>query len=524
MKELEHALSLMKNGKARDTSGLIAEMLKTKCEQLQTMILDLFNDILVKGRPPPENWRSTRLIVIFKKGDPKLPGNYRPIAILPILYKLFSRMLCNRVQQGLLREQSVDQAAYRPGFSTEDHLLCTTLLLERCAEWNIDLWMCLIDFEKAFDAVEHDALWKVLEDQGVHCAYVDLLKSLYEEQTASVMAGCQSRTFALHRGVKQGDPISALLFIAVMEAIFRNLKTNWNRLNAGRKGQYYGIVIDKPEDPLTNLRFADDVLLFSSSKTDIAKMVTELGKEAEKYGLKLHMGKTKVMTNAAGRRPRNISCNGLPVEVLDSSTAERYLGRQLAVDGYHSTELVNRLNCGWRAFFKFKDALCNRNLPLKHRMKLFESVVTPCVLYASGTWTMTADDERQVRTTERRMLRWILRVGRKPDEDWVEYIKRATHRCEELAAGLGVSDWVLKQRARKWTLAGRVASQTDGRWSTRVLSWKPWFRIFPKRDVGRPRKRWEDDIVNLAGESWMTEGIDQDMWSILKDAYVQKIM
>ena len=92
------------------------------------------------------------------------------------------------------------------------------------------------------------------------------------------------------------------------------------------------------------------------------------------------------------------------------------------------------------------------------------------------------------------------------------------------AAGLGVSDWVLKQRARKCTLAGRVASQTDGRWSTRVLSWKPWFRIFPKRDVGRPRKRWEDAIVNLAGESWMTEGIDQDMWSILKDAYVQKIM
>ena len=68
------------------------------------------------------------------------------------------------------------------------------------------MWMCLIDLEKAFDTVEHDTLWKVFEDQGVHCAYVDLLKSVYKEQTASVIVGLQSRTFALHRGVKQGDP------------------------------------------------------------------------------------------------------------------------------------------------------------------------------------------------------------------------------------------------------------------------------------------------------------------------------
>ena len=122
----------------------------------------------------------------------KIPGNYRPIAILSILYKMFTRMLCIRVQRGLLREQSVDQGAYRPGFSTKDHLLCTTLLLEHCAEWNMDLWIYLIDFEKDSDTVEHEAPWKVLEDQGVHFAYVDLLKPLYKEQTASAMAGCHS--------------------------------------------------------------------------------------------------------------------------------------------------------------------------------------------------------------------------------------------------------------------------------------------------------------------------------------------
>ena len=127
LSELRFALGKMKRRRACDTNGLIAEMPKTECELLQHVILDVFNNVLVLGKPPPSEWRSTRLIVIFKKGDPKLPSNYRPIAILPILYKLFSRMLCNRIQLGLVQKQSVDQAAYRPGYSTEDHLLCNTL-------------------------------------------------------------------------------------------------------------------------------------------------------------------------------------------------------------------------------------------------------------------------------------------------------------------------------------------------------------------------------------------------------------
>lgn len=148
--------------------------------------------------------------------------------------------------------------------------------------------MCLVDFEEAFGTVEHETLCMVLEEQGVHRAYIDLIKALYKDQTATVTAGCQSRTFALQRRVKQGDPISALLFIAAMEAVFGRLKQRWHRRNTERRTeQYYGIVVDNPSDPLTNLRCADDVILFGTSKGDIGKMITELSQEAKKYGLKL---------------------------------------------------------------------------------------------------------------------------------------------------------------------------------------------------------------------------------------------
>ena len=217
-------------------------------------------------------------------------------------------MLCGRLRGRIMSQQSVDQAAYRQGFCTEDHLLSTTLLLEQCSEWNIDVWLGFVDFEKAFDTVEHNSLWEALVDLGIQPAYVNLLKILYRSQLATVASGAESRSFSLERGVKQGDPISSFLFIAVMEVIFRRLKTRWSHLNKRRSGQYFGMVIDDPVDPLTNLRFADDVLLVACSRTDVSKMITDLALEAAKYGLRLHMGKTKVLTDCLSKRPSSITC------------------------------------------------------------------------------------------------------------------------------------------------------------------------------------------------------------------------
>ena len=182
--DLEIAIKQMKRGKAKDNQGVIAEMLKDGNDTLYSAFLELFNEVLVNENLPPSAWRDTKLVVIFKKGDPMQASNYRPIAILPILYKLFSRMLCSRLMSALMSQQSTDQAAYRKGFSTEDHLLTLTLLLEKSGEWNVDTWLGLVDFEKAFDTVEHDALWTVLKEQTIEPAYIELLKKLYKQQTA----------------------------------------------------------------------------------------------------------------------------------------------------------------------------------------------------------------------------------------------------------------------------------------------------------------------------------------------------
>jgi len=482
----------MKRGKAADTLGISAAMLMVDCPALLDIILEVFNDVLRPAGEVPSTWRSSRLVVIFKKGDPALPSNYRPIAIVPILYKLFSRMLCGRIKSSITGQQSVDQAAYRNGFSTEDHLLALTLLLETCAEWNLHLWLGLVDFEKAFDTVEHAPLWDALTELGVRAEYVDLIKMLYREQKSTVFSGSESRPFTLERGVKQGDPVSSLLFLAVMEVCFRRLKAKWNRLNSRRTGHYYGVVIDDPGDPLTNLRFADDVILIATSRADSRKMITDLNTEAATFGLKLHTGKTKVLVTDPLARHTPVSCAGFDVEVLQEGASEKYLGRKLSVDDFRNVEFKNRVAMGWASFFKLKGALCNRHVPIKHRISLLECSVSPCILYACGTWTMTADMTHKLRSTQRRMLRWMMKTARCDNESWPDYISRATHRVEDMAFQHGCKDWVDVQCQRKCKLAAKTWLSTDGRWASRLMHWKPFFRCSPHRCVGHPVKRWSD--------------------------------
>ena len=202
--------------------------------------------------------------------------------------------------------------------------------------------------------MEHQELWKVLREIGVAQCYIQMLQKLYARQVATDVVGTESRPLSLMRGVKQGDPISGLLFIAVMEVCFRELKTKWGSLNKKRSGQYFGMVVDNPLDPMTNLRFADDVLLVAQSLSDARKMISQLRDVAAQLGLILHMGKTKFMANTVVGFPKSVPMGCDSVDVLDTDMAEKYLGRKVCLGEYHQTELANRIRFAWAAFTKYK--------------------------------------------------------------------------------------------------------------------------------------------------------------------------
>ena len=276
-------------------------MLKGSGVQLRAVLLDLMNSVVKIGAPTPQEWHDNVIKVVFKSGEMKHAKNYRPICVLPLLYKLFSIMLYRRLQPTLDKELQKDQAGFRKCFNTVDHLHAFTQIQEKTAEWQIELWTCFLDFQKAFDSVEHDAIWAALAKQNVSAGYIEILKRLSASQVGRVSVLSQlSRPFALGRGTKQGDPLSTLLFNAVLEDAFREVRTKW-------KTKRCGLEMNLGTDcHCTSLCFADDVLLLASSCKEISEIMKDIIDAARLIGLEAHDGKTKVLTNADVTKARQL--------------------------------------------------------------------------------------------------------------------------------------------------------------------------------------------------------------------------
>ena len=195
-------------------------------------------------------------------------------------------------------------------------------------------------------------------------------------------------------------------------------------------------------------------------------------------------------------------------------------------------ELKNRLSRAWAKFNNHKEILVNDRLPIGLGLKLFSATVTPTLLYGSGTWALTQQMCGKLRAQQRKMLRCIAKCHKHFPKDphtvdeYVNWIKNATTKTNQLMDQFDVRDWVDEQRCRKWTWAGTVARRQDSRWTHEVLKWDP-----PDLKIrGRPKTRWSDEIneyltaVNgcqQAGKDWTMAALDKKKWSTLLKGFVE---
>ena len=117
-----------------------------------TALKTLYNACLTGGNTP-EQWENAVMIILHKKGDITESGNYPHIRLLSPLYKLYMRIITNRLGHKLDFHQLLGQARFRSGFGTNDHLQVIRFLIEKLTEYNKPL--ILVDFEKAFEKISH---------------------------------------------------------------------------------------------------------------------------------------------------------------------------------------------------------------------------------------------------------------------------------------------------------------------------------------------------------------------------------
>ena len=133
------------------------------------------------------------------------------------------------------QHQPREQAGFRSGFSTIDHIQVISQLQEKADEYKIPLFFAFVDNEKAFDSIEFNPLFEALENQGVEAAHVTLLRDLYNGNTSTLKLLRESNKIKLPRGVRPGDNISPKIFTACLQDVIINkTKSLLDNLNDNR--------------------------------------------------------------------------------------------------------------------------------------------------------------------------------------------------------------------------------------------------------------------------------------------------
>lgn len=173
--------------------------------------------------------KNAEVIILFKKGDPTCIENYRPISLLSVLYKLLTKIITKRLTNKLDQFQPAEQAGFRKGYSTIDHLHTLRTLIEKSTEYNIPLCLAYVDYQKAFDSMESWAILAAMDEARIDSRYSELFKSTYAGATLYKLPQVKLNNdwttdkIPVKRGIRQGDTMSPKLFTSAFEYAMKNV-------------------------------------------------------------------------------------------------------------------------------------------------------------------------------------------------------------------------------------------------------------------------------------------------------------
>ncbi len=375
-KELLDTLRGLKNNKSCGTDKISNEMLKTACPILTDAVLKLFNHVLLSGIFPTE-WRLSLLKPLHKGGNTDDPNRYRGISIVSCLGKLFCSVLNGRLSKFVSEHKlnSIYQSGFTPGCRTTDNILVLKTIFDKYIEDKKNVYVCFVDFRKAFDSVWREGLAYKLLKKNIGGPFGKLLYNICSNTNVALkLKEGISDTFSSNIGVKQGCVLSPNIFNIFISDL----------------PEY----VNKPEnEPVTLFReavncllFADDVVLISESAKGLQGCIDSLTKFVDDWLLEIHPDKTKVMVfNKTGKllNKNKFTYRGHQLELVKSYT---YLGIQMALNGNFSNAITTLSNKARKALFRVKNSLIKTNITPDLSLHIYDTLIRPISTYGCDVW------------------------------------------------------------------------------------------------------------------------------------------
>ena len=282
--ELRKSLNMMANNKSPGDDGISAEFYKKYWYLIGDDFTKLTEDIFKSGSLCKSQY-SGLITLLYKAGEREDIANWRPITLLNTDYKIIAKTLAERLKTVLPKIINPDQKGFVKGRKIEEGARLIQDIITYTEKEDLGGAIIFLDQKKAFDRVEHEWIWAVLEKFGFGRNFIEWMKILYSQAESSILTnGFRSRKIKITRSVRQGCPVAPLLYVLQAEPFAESIRKNEN---------IKGIRI--PGDEAKIGMFADDTDLFISTKPSFDEVFRTLGIYERVSGAAVNWHKTKGM-------------------------------------------------------------------------------------------------------------------------------------------------------------------------------------------------------------------------------------
>jgi hypothetical protein len=365
-KDIASRIRRLPNRGSPGLDGVRKEDLVKRLPFVQCVLAKLFAVLLLTGYFP-SCWRLNRTTFILKKGkDPSQAGSWRPITISPLFARVYSGLMEVRLRQFISLDRR--QRGFVSGNGCAVNTAALHLALKAARQGVLsDLCVSVLDLEKAFDSVSHQSIFDALKARGFSEHAIRPIQSMYEGASTLLCSDASCRV-DLRRGVRQGDPLSSLLFNLVIDPVFSLIQPLGERSNV----------------PYGPLGFADDLVILSSSAASGAVDLSSSYKFFSDIGLRLNAqkcfagrvsvtGRTPHYSDPAITLPDGGTVRGLlPDEVF------KYLGVSFTL----ATGIVPEQQA--EELMSASNRLSRLRLKPRQRLHLFSAHILPQFLHSLG--------------------------------------------------------------------------------------------------------------------------------------------
>ncbi|KAL2902408.1 hypothetical protein RDABS01_027490 [Bienertia sinuspersici] len=416
--------------------------------KVSEQVLDILN-----GKGIPQQLNDTFLALIPKVDAPDSAKQFRPISLCNVIYKLVTKVLVQRIKGVLPSLVSPTQCSYVPGRQITDNIVIFQEVLHSMrTKQGKEAYMAIkIDLEKAYDRLRWSFIHETLSDMRLPKQMVKVIMECISTTKMKVLwNGEPTMEFTPSRGIRQGDPLSPYIFVMCMERLNQVIEESiflgkWRPIKVNKKGPL-----------LSNLLFADDIVIFAEASVEQAQVIQDcLQRFCDASGEKVSCAKSRVFFSANTEPAlQHEICNEL--NISQTEDLGFYLGmpalhtRVTKATFAHLCEKVDRKLVGWKSKF----------LSLAGRATLAQSTLSTMALYSMQTAKVPKSICDEIDKKTRRFI-W----GGDEDHRKIHLISWETMQKPKDQGGLGMKSMRQANAAFLTKLGWRILSEPTTLWS-----------------------------------------------------------